>query len=172
MQVLLTEEQIQERIAELALEMNRLYRKDPITIVGVLTGSIIFMADLIRKLNMPIQLGLIQASSYRGAVTEPSTLEVQRTLLPELAGRNILVIDDILDTGQTLGHLLGYLRTLEPTSLRAAVLLRKKGRQQISIEPEFTGFTIPDSFVVGYGLDYNGEFRQLPHIAILDVDEA
>src|SRR5207253_1341684 len=115
----------------------------------------------------PLRIGFIQASSYRGPTTRPGELHVQPELLPDIRGRHVLLLDDILDTGQTLAYLVPYLRRLDPASVRVAVLLRKQGRQQIPIEPDYTGFDIPDAFVIGYGLDYNDEYRHLPHVALL-----
>jgi len=167
MDVLISAERIQERVAELAREIAHHFQGRPITIIGVLTGSLIFLADLVRHLDLPLRIGLIQASSYRGGRTSPGELHVQPELFPDVRGRDILLLDDILDTGRTLDYLVRHLRSLNPTSLHVAVLLRKQGRQQVPLEPDFCGFDIPNAFVVGYGLDYNDEFRNLPYIAVL-----
>jgi len=170
MEILIPAERIQQRVGELAREIAADYRQQPVTIVGVLTGSLMFLADLVRRLDLPLRIGLIQASSYRGPTTKPGTLHVGPELLPDVCGRHVLLLDDILDTGQTLGHLVTHLRGLQVASLHVAVLLRKKGRQQVPIEPDYCGFDIPDAFVVGYGLDYNDEYRHLPYIAVLPGD--
>src|SRR5438105_1578447 len=167
MQVLLSAEQIQTRVAELARQIGADYRDRPVTIVGVLTGSLIFLADLIRRLDLPLRIGLIQATSYRGPATTPGKLHVQPELEPDVRGRDVLLLDDILDTGQTLGYLLRHLHGLGAKSVRVAVLLRKKGRQRVPLEPDYCGFEIPDAFVVGYGLDFNDEYCHLPDIAVL-----
>jgi hypoxanthine phosphoribosyltransferase len=166
-EVLIPASRIQERVGELAEQMNRDYHGQKLTIVGVLTGSLIFLADLMRRLDLPLRIALIQASSYRGAVTRPGALHVQSDLLPDLRGRHILILDDILDTGHTLAYLVRHLKTLEPASLKVAVLLRKLGRQEEPLDPDYCGFEIPDAFVVGYGLDYNDEYRNLPYIGVL-----
>jgi len=155
-------------VDELAGQIAADYDHQPVTIVGVLTGCLMFLADLVRRLDLPLRIGLIQATSYRGAVTRPGNLHVQPELLPDLRGRHVLLLDDILDTGQTLAALIEHLRKLDIASLRVAVLLRKVGRQQIPLEPDYRGFDIPNAFVVGYGLDYNDEYRHLPFIAVLD----
>ena len=129
MEILLSADRIQKRVGELASQIAADYRDRPVTIVGVLTGSLIFLADLIRHLDLPLRVGLIQASSYRGSATEPGRLRVQPELLPDVTGRHVLLIDDILDTGQTLSHLVAHLRELKVASLRVGVLLRKLGRQ-------------------------------------------
>src|SRR5437868_9892508 len=168
MEILLTADRIQQRVAEMAREIATGYRgKSAVTIVGVLTGSLIFLADLVRHLDLPLRIGLIQASSYRGSATAPGALHIQPELVPDVRGRHILLIDDILDTGQTLAYLSDHLRNLGAASLRVAVLLRKRGRQTVSFEPDYCGFDIPNAFVVGYGLDYNDEYRNLPYIAVL-----
>jgi hypoxanthine phosphoribosyltransferase len=167
MKVLLPAEQIQRRVAELAEQIARDYHGRPVTIVGVLTGCLMFLADLVRHLDLALRIGLIQASSYRGATTTAGELRVQPELLPDLRGRDVLLLDDILDTGHTLANLYRHLCGLGPTSVRTAVLLRKRGRQQVDFEPDYCGFDIPDAFVVGYGLDYNDEYRHLPYIAVV-----
>ena len=167
MDVLLSAEQIQQRVGELARQITEDYRGQPVTIVGVLTGSLIFLADLVRRLDLPLRIGLIQASSYRGAATSPGELRLGPDLIPDVRGRHVLLLDDILDTGQTLAHLLGHVRELGPLSVRVVVLLRKRGRQKVALEPDYFGFDIPDAFVVGYGLDHNDEYRNIPYIAVL-----
>jgi hypoxanthine phosphoribosyltransferase len=170
MKILLSADDIQRRVAELAQQIAADYRGQPVTIVGVLTGCLMFLADLVRHLDLPLRIGLLQASSYRGATTTPGALRVQPELLPDLRGRHVLLLDDILDTGQTLAHLREHLQKLGVASLRIAVLLRKVGRQQVPLEVDYSGFDIPDAFVVGYGLDYNDEYRHLPYVAVLSDD--
>src|SRR5436190_3998090 len=167
MDILLPADRIQQRIGELAQQIQADYHGRPVTIVGVLTGSLMFLADLVRHLDLPLRIGLIQASSYRGAVTAPGQLYVQPELIPDVRNRHVLLLDDILDTGQTLSYLADHIRGLGAASLRVAVLLRKRGRQKVPFEPDYCGFDIPDAFVVGYGLDFNDEYRQLPYIAVL-----
>ena len=170
MEVLIPADRIRERVAELARQIARDYHGRPVTIVGVLTGSLIFLADLIRQLDLQLRVGLIQASSYRGVATTPGQLHVQPELVPDVRGRDVLLLDDILDTGQTLSYLKGHLQGLGANSVRVAVLLRKQGRQTVPLEPDYYGFDIPDAFVVGYGLDYNDEYRHLPYVGVLPVD--
>ena len=170
MKILLSADDIQRRVAEMARQIAGDYYNRPVTIVGVLTGCLMFLADLVRHLDLPLRIGLLQASSYRGATTTPGALRVQPELLPDLHGRHVLLLDDILDTGQTLAYLREHLQALDVASLRIAVLLRKKGRQQVPLEVDYRGFDIPNAFVVGYGLDYNDEYRHLPYIAILPDD--
>lgn len=172
MEILISAERIRDRVHELAVQIAADYRDKPVTIVGVLTGSLMFLADLVRQLDVPLRIAFIQASSYRGAATEPGKLHIQADLAPDVRGRHVLLLDDILDTGQTLSHLVLHLRGLGAVSVKTAVLLRKKGRQVHAIEPDYCGFEIPDRFVVGYGLDHNDEHRQLPHVAVIDEPQA
>jgi hypoxanthine phosphoribosyltransferase len=170
MDILISAERIQKRVDELARQIAAdMGSMRPLTIVGVLTGSLMFLADLVRRLDLPLRIGLIQASSYRGPATGPAELRVQPDLRPEVRGRHVLLLDDILDTGRTLAHLTGHLRTLGAASIRVAVLLRKQGRQLVPLDPDYCGFDIPNVFVVGYGLDFNDEYRHLPYVAVLET---
>jgi hypoxanthine phosphoribosyltransferase len=167
MKVLISAEQLQRRVVEMATEIGEDFRGTPMTIVGVLTGCIMFLADLVRRLDLQLRIDLIQASSYRGPVTTPGAVQISPELAPDVRGRHVLLVDDILDTGQTLNYVLKRLEELGAASVKVAVLLRKQGRQQVPLEPDYCGFDIPDKFVVGYGLDFNDEYRHLPHVAVL-----
>ena len=166
MQVLVTADQIRQSIDRLAAEINRREEGRPLTVIAVLTGSIIFLADLIRQLKMPLRVGVIQAKSYAG--TERGWLAVNSDMLPEIAGRDVLVLDDIFDTGHTLQEVLGLVAEFRPRSVRTAVLLLKQGKQLVALRPDYVGFEVPDVFVVGYGLDHNDAFRNLPYLAALE----
>lgn len=172
MQVLLPAERIQQRVGELARQIAVDYEGRPVTIVGVLTGCLMFLADLVRQLDLSLRIDFIQASSYRGATTKAGELHIHPGLAPDVRGRHVLLLDDILDTGKTLVHLRSHLNDLGAASLRIGVLLRKRGRQEVDIEPDYCGFEIPDAFVVGYGLDFNDEYRHLPYIGVLPNDHA
>ncbi|GIX04244.1 MAG: hypoxanthine phosphoribosyltransferase [Planctomycetaceae bacterium] len=171
MRTLITAEQIAERVDQLAAQITATYVGLPLTVVGVLHGSIVLMADLMRRIATPHQIGFIRASSYRGATTRGGTLDIDVSGLPNINQRHVLLVDDILDTGRTLHALLFALADLRPVSLRSAVLLWKQGRQEVSLTPDFHAFQIPDVFVVGYGLDYNGDYRHLPQIAVLEPSD-
>ena len=168
MQQLLSAQQIDEGVRRLADEILVFYSGRPLTILGVLNGSIVLLADLIRRLDMPLQVGLVQASSYRTTGTDPGPLKIDLTLLPEIQGRHVLLIDDIFDTGHTLAALVEQLRRAGAAGVRTAVLLRKHGRKTVSMEPDHVGFEIPNQFVVGYGLDYRDAYRNLPYIAVIE----
>jgi hypoxanthine phosphoribosyltransferase len=171
MRVLLTAEQLAEGVERLALETAEFYQGRPVTILGVLTGSIVLVSDLIRRTDLPLRIGFVQASSYRGPATSPQDLTVRLDAVPDLAGRHVLVVDDIFDTGYTMTALYEALARHNPATLRSMVLLRKHGRKAVSMEPDHVGFEIPNEFVVGYGLDYHDEYRNLPHVAALEPNE-
>lgn len=168
MKPLISSDDIQHAVGRLASQIESEYRGKPLTIVGVLTGSLMLLADLVRRIDLPVRVGLIQASSYRGKVTTPGDLELNASLTPDLTGRHVLLIDDIFDTGKTLAALVERLRREDVLSLKSAVLLWKEGRQEVALVPDFHCFQIPDAFVVGYGLDYDDEYRNLPYVAILE----
>ena len=172
MTILISESQLSDRVKELGRMIEADYEGKPLTIVAVLTGSIILLADLIRQIRIPLRVALLQASSYQGKAAEPGVLRINEAFAIDVAGRHILLLDDILDTGQTLATLVERIRGQGPLSVKTAVLLRKIGRQDVPIEPDYRGFEIPNVFVVGYGLDYDDEYRHLPHVAVLDSEGA
>ena len=169
MKRLISEAEIQAEVARLGATLSEVYRDRPLTVLCVLTGSIIFLSDLIRTMQIPLRVGLIQASSYRGRTTTAGQLTIDPALLAnDIAGRDVLLVDDIFDTGRTLDALLGVIRSRGAANVSSAVLLWKEGRSEVGIEPDYYGFKIPDVFVVGYGLDYNDDYRHLPYIAALE----
>ena len=166
MKVLLDEQQLKQGVQEMARQINEAYGNRPLTIIGLLTGSIVLMADLIRRLEMPLRVGVVQASSYSG--TMRGTLTINADMMLDITDCDVLLVDDIFDTGNTLSEVQLLMKDLGPASLKSAVLLLKKGCQQIDWKPDFIAFEIPDEFVVGYGLDYNDEYRNLPYLACLE----
>jgi hypoxanthine phosphoribosyltransferase len=171
MRTLLSSAQLAEGIERLAAQVRGDTSGKPLTVIGVLTGSIMVVADLIRRLEGPVQLNMVWASSYRGTATSPGRLDLRLDLLPDLAGHDVLVVDDIFDSGRTMQALMEELRRLGASRVRSLVLLRKQGRAEVAMEPDFVGFDIPDAFVVGYGLDFDGLWRHLPYLAALDDDD-
>jgi hypoxanthine phosphoribosyltransferase len=163
--------QIRGGVRQLAEQVKTIYDGRPITIVAILTGSLVLLADLIRELEMPLRVALIQASRLRTPDEPRESLVISDLLLPNLKDRDVLVIDDIFDTGHTLVEVLAQLLPHEPKSLRTAVLMRKVGRSEVPIVPDLVMFEIPDEFVVGYGLDYEDRFRNLPYVAALEPED-
>jgi hypoxanthine phosphoribosyltransferase len=172
MDVLIPADKIRDRLDEVAAEIVKAYGEKPVTVVGILTGCLMFMADVVRRINLPLRVAFITASSYRGSATTAGALAIRDEMLPDLNGRHVLLLDDILDTGKTLTRVVAHLIDKGAASVKVGVLLRKIGRQEVPFEPDFVGFTIPDKFVVGYGLDFNDEYRHLPFIGVLPGGES
>jgi hypoxanthine phosphoribosyltransferase len=167
-EVLITEEQIQDKVRELGLRLSADYAEQQVTLVSVLKGSLPFMADLMRAIKVPVQIDLMEVSSYGGTTTETSGLvRILKDLSSSIAGKDVLIVEDIIDTGLTLNYLLRYLRGKNPRSMRICALLDKPARRLVDIPIDYLGFTIPDQFVVGYGLDYGEFYRNLPFIGVL-----
>lgn len=165
--VLLSPPRIQRRVRSLAKEIERDSVDEPLTVVALLTGTVLFLADLVRHLPIPMQLDFIGISSYRTGTT-PSKLFHTKDLSLEIRGRDVLVVDDILDTGATLEAVLLRLRRMRPSRIRTCVLLEKTRPQIPRVRADYVGFRIPDVFVVGYGLDYAEQFRNLAFIGVLN----
>jgi len=163
--------EIQAKVAQLGGQIADDYRGRPLTVIGVLTGSVILVSDLIRCIDLPLRVSMIQAWSYRGKATAPGGISLDLSRLPDIRGRNVLVVDDILDTGHTLAAVIDHLRAAQACSVRGAVLLWKERRRETEWLPDYYGFKIPDVFVVGYGLDYNDEHRSLPYVAALEAGD-
>jgi hypoxanthine phosphoribosyltransferase len=164
--VLITEAQLRRRIAELARAITRDHVGADLLVVPVLTGTLVFMADLLRHLHLPLRLDFVGVSSYREG-TESRELTFTKELRLEVAGRDVLLVDDILDTGNTLAELQSRLLKLKPRNLRTCVLLNKPDRRERDVPVDYIGFEIPNEFVVGYGLDYAERYRNLPVVGVL-----
>ncbi|HAV62844.1 MAG TPA: hypoxanthine phosphoribosyltransferase [Verrucomicrobiales bacterium] len=164
--VLVDESSLARRIRSLAREIQREYRGKDLVIVSLLNGTVMFLADLVRHLNLPLRLDFVGVSSY-GAGTESRELVFTKELRLDVRGREVLLVDDILDTGNTLWAVLKKLRALKPRRIRTCVLLDKPERRQRKVAADHVGFVIPNEFVVGYGLDYAERYRNLPFIGVL-----
>ena len=156
---------LNRRVTALGQAISAHYRGERVTVVALLDGTIVFLADLIRAIDHPLQLDLVKVSSY-GSGTVSGDLTVSRAPSTDLKDRHVLIVDDILDTGRTLQAVQALVLQSRPRSLRTCVLLDKPARRTVKIKPDHVGFVIPDAFVVGYGMDYAGHFRQLPFIGI------
>jgi len=165
--VLLSEEQIKQRLDELAAEIARDYAGRDLTVVGILTGSMIFIADLVRRLPIRLRLDYIGASSYHGETRSKGELIITRALKLDVRDRDILVIDDILDTGLTLVKIREMLQKFQPRSVKCCTLLEKDVPHQENFRADYVAFQIPNRFVVGYGLDYRERYRNLPYVGVL-----
>ena len=167
-EVLITEDQIREKVAELGARIGADYNDRRLTLVLVLKGSLPFMADLMRAIPVPVRIDLMEVSSYGGSATESSGLvRILKDLSATIEGEDVLIVEDIIDTGLTLNYLVRYLRGKNPKSLRICTLLDKPARRLVDIPVDYVGFTIPDQFVVGYGLDYGEYYRNLRFVGVL-----
>ncbi len=164
--ILISEDEIQKRVGELAKEIERDYQNRELVIAALLNGTVVFLADLIRRLELPLRLDFIGVSSY-GSGTTSGALSFTKELKLDVRQRHVLLVDDILDTGRTLKSVTEKLEKLQPASLKRCVLLDKRSRRVEPISAEYIGFDIPDEFVVGYGMDYAERYRNLPFIAVL-----
>ncbi len=166
-QILFTQAQVAGRIREMAREITRDYAGKAPLVVGILRGSFIFMADLVRQVELPLHLDFMSASSYGAGTVSSGQVDIRLDLQEDIAGRDVLLVEDILDTGNTLSKLVAELQARGPASLKLCVLLDKPDRRTKPIQADYVGFTIPDAFVVGCGLDYDQRYRNLPYIGIL-----
>ncbi len=166
-EVLLTHEQIEARVAELGAQLAADYADRNPVLVSVLKGSIIFLADLVRAMDVPLAIDLMEVSSYGAATESSGQVRILKDLSGSIEGRHVIVVEDIIDTGLTLNYLLRYLEDRGPSSIRVCCLLDKPARRLASIDIDYRGFTIPDRFVIGYGLDYDERYRNLPYIGVL-----
>jgi len=164
-QILCSKSQIQRRVAEVAREIDRHYQGRELVMIGVLNGSIIFLADLIRRLKTPLSLDFISVSSYGENLIPSKKMVFHPHLKISVEGVHVLLVDDILDTGGTVQKLVRFLGSMHPASVEVCVLLRKRIRRSVFLRPRFVGFDVPDQFVYGYGLDIGEKFRNLPYIA-------
>ena len=165
--VLISEEELDKRIGELAKEIDKDYEGEKVVIVSILKGAVFFTVDLVKKMNTPIELQFMQVSSYEGTETTHN-IKLKKDLDHDIAGKNVIIVEDIIDTGHTLKHLKEYLLSKKPKSLKIAVMTDKKERREAEIEADYVGFTISNKFVIGYGLDYDEAYRDLPYIGYIE----
>lgn len=166
-EILFTREQLTQRIREMAQEITRDYAGKAPIVAGVLRGSFIFMADLVRNIDLPLVLDFVSASSYGAGTVSSGLVDIRLDLTEDIKGRDLILVEDILDTGNTLSKLVAELQKREPASIKLCVMLDKPDRRTRPIQADYVGFTIPDAFVVGCGLDYDQRYRQLPYIGVL-----
>lgn len=170
-QVLLSQEEIEEIVRTLAARISKDYADKRLLLIGILKGAYVFLADLARALTIPCEIEFLRVSSYRNQA-EPGELEVLSDLSLPLEEYDVLVVEDILDSGKTLSYMLGHLRAKQPRSLALCAFLDKPTRRVVPVEADYIGRAIPDAFVVGYGLDYAQRYRSLPYIGVLEINES
>ena len=166
-EILITADEIQDKIAELAKQITEEYRDKDLLLVGVLKGAFVFMSDLARQIDLPIEFDFLAVSSYGTATKSSGVVRILKDLDYEITDRHVLLVEDIIDSGLTISYLLRYLEARRPASLEICSLFWKKGEQAVPLDVKFPGFEIPPVFVVGYGLDYAEKYRNLPYIGVL-----
>lgn len=165
--VLVSEEELKKAVSRLAEQINNDYRDEPLTLVIILKGSMVFASDLMRKLKMPVTIDFMQVSSYGSGTVSKGFIKIKQDLSSDIEGKNVLIIEDIIDSGNTLHKLKELLKERKPKSVRICTVLDKPDRRVTPVEVEYSGIIIPDEFVVGYGLDYDEYLRNLPYVGVL-----
>ena len=168
-ETLVTEEALQARVRELAAQVSADYQGREMLVIGVLKGAVFFIADLLRHLTVPCELDFMAVSSYGSSTHSSGVVRILKDLDIPIAGRHVLVVEDVIDSGLTLSYLLKNLASRQPASLEICTLLTKPGHKRLNIPIRYIGFDLPDAFVIGYGLDYSERWRNLPYIAVLEL---
>lgn len=170
-EIMLTEEQIKAKVAELAEQINRDYAGKDLIVVGILKGCFVFVSDFVRHLGGDVQVHFMQVSSYGSGTESSGEIRIKKDLSVDIEGKHVLIAEDIVDSGNTLVKLLPMLNERKPASLKVCALLSKPSRRQVEYDPDYIGFEIPDKFIVGYGLDCDERFRQLPYIGVVNIED-
>ena len=169
-EILIEQDVLQARIGELGQEISKEYEGRDLLLVGVLKGAVFFMADLMRELSVPCEIDFMAISSYGASTDSSGVVRILKDLDANIAGRDVLVVEDIIDSGLTLSYLMRSLKARKPASLEICALLTKPDRREIDVPVRFVGFEIPNKFVIGYGLDFAERYRNLPYVAVLHPD--
>ena len=165
--VLFSEKEIRDRVIEMGEEISNIYRGKDLVVVSLLRGSFIFTADLVRSLNIPVEIDFMTTSSYEDKEVSSGKVKIIQDIRSNIEGKDILIVDDIVDSGNTMENVIEYLEEKKPNSIKVAVMLDKPSRRQVKLEPDFIGFTIADLFIVGYGLNYGDYYRNIPYVFVV-----
>lgn len=168
--VLITKEELDKKVEELGRQISRDYEGKELFIIGVLKGGFIFLADLARNITIPVDLDFMSVSSYGDSSKSSGVVKIIKDVDTNISGKHVLIVEDIIDTGLTLNHLVELLKTRGPLSVKICAALDKPSRRKVDVKIDYKGFEIPDEFVIGYGLDYAGKYRNLPEVCILKKD--
>ena len=169
-EVLIDEAKIQAKVAEIGAQISRDYAGEEIVVISVLNGAMVFTSDLIRKIECGVILDSMIVSSYGSGTESSGKIKILQDCRTDLEGKNVLIVDDVVDSGNTLAQLSDFLRSRSPKSLRTCVFLDKPSRRVVEIVPDYSGYEIPDAFVIGYGLDYDGRYREFPYVAVINPE--
>lgn len=167
----LSEEKIADRIAEMGAQISKVYGDEPVCLICILKGSVFFTVELAKRITSPVELEFMCVSSYGSDTKSSGVVKISKDLDVSIAGKNVIVIEDIIDSGRTLSYLLENLKTRSPKTLRLCTLLDKPERRVVDVNVDFVGFEIPDEFVVGYGLDFDQKYRNLPYVGYVEIEE-
>ena len=170
-EVLIPEEEIRNRISQMAAELSEKYKGEEVLLIGILNGSVFFLADLAQKMTIPVEIDFMAASSYGSGTESSGRVLITKDLARSIEGDHVVIVEDIVDTGQTLHLLTEMLMERNPASLELAVLLNKPSRRKVCLDADYVGFDIPDAFVVGWGLDYDQKYRDLPYIGVINENK-
>lgn len=169
-QVMFSEEEVNARIAEIAAQISEDFKGEEIIAIGILRGGVYFCTELTKRITVPVILDFIEATSYGSATESSGQVRITKDLIEDIAGKNVVVVEDIIDSGRTLSQLLENLRSRNPKSLKLCTLLDKPDRRVVEVPVDYNGFQIPNQFVVGYGMDYAQRYRNLPYIGVVEVE--
>lgn len=167
--VLISEEDIEKRVRELADQISKDYAGEEVLLICILKGSVFFTCELAKRLTVPVKLDFMSVSSYGDGTVSSGRVKIIKDLDDSIEGKNVIVIEDIIDSGRTLAHLLAVLNVRAPKSIKLCTLLDKPSRREVEVKVDYVGMTIPDAFVIGYGLDYQQRYRNLPYIGVLEL---
>ena len=169
--ILIPEDRVDERIAQLGEQISQDYAGRQVHLIGILKGSIFFICELAKRITVPVTMDFMSVSSYGAGTRSSGVVKLVKDLDEPITGKDILIVEDIIDSGRTLNYLLKNLSSRQPSSIRLCTLLDKPERREVDVEVDYQGFRIPDEFVVGYGLDYDQRYRNLPYIGVLSLTE-
>lgn len=169
-EVMISQEEIQDRAKEIAAEITRDYHGESVLLVGILRGAVPWMVDVMKHIDLDLEIDFMAVSSYGSATKSSGVVKINKDLDSDIEGKHVIIVEDIVDTGVTLQYLTGYLENRRPKSIRICALLDKPARRKADIVGDYIGFTVEDKFIVGYGLDFNQKYRQLPYISCLAED--
>ena len=168
---LISEEKLKTRVQEIAREITEYYNGEEVKTVCVLKGAVMFMVDLVKNVDLPVKFDFMDVSSYGNSTESSGNIKILKDLDDPIEGENILIVEDIIDSGRTLHYLIDYLKSKNPKSVKLCTLFDKPDRREFDVHVDWTGFDIPDEFIVGYGLDYAQRYRNLPYIGVINFDE-
>ncbi len=169
--VFISEDEIRQKVQELAGKITEYYNGEPVKMICILKGAVMFMVDLAKSVNLPVMFDFMSVSSYGSSTSSSGHIKILKDLDASIENQNVLIVEDIIDSGRTLHHLMGYLEKKNPKSINLCTLFDKPERREYDVDVKWRGFSIPDEFIVGYGLDYDERYRNLPYIGILSFEE-